>query len=244
MVVLLAAIFILSGCDKKDDTTPDNGNNTNTNSNYASFHFQDGSGVLVAIRSTSYQSLGGINIPIEINTATAAFLASPGSSTLLDAGTVSLNSKMLTKNANNSYVYQDLTNPLNFTNINWNVSGGNGIPAINYSDDKPWPSYNGYNALPDVVNKTSGLTVALGNAVSNADSVYVIVAGNDGSYFVKRVGGDASEAMITSADLNGILAGTGLIQVVPWNYDREDYNSKEFYFILEAAYTKMNVTIN
>lgn len=242
MIAGVAATFALTGCTKKVNTDPTN--NTSTTTNYSSFNFPDSYGVLVAIKSISYQEVAGIQIPIEVNTASATFVSSPGSSTFVDAGNVSLNNKELTKQANNSYVYQDLVNPLSFNSVSWNVSGANGIPLVAYSDNRPWPSFSGFSTLPASVSKSAGITVTLGSAVSNADSVYLIVASGDGKFAIKRAGGNAAEVTLTSADLNEIGTGTGIIQLVPWSFKMEDVESKDFYFVLEAAYSKMNVTIN
>lgn len=241
-IVGVALSIIVTGCKKKEDGNPGT-NNTNP-TGYVSFGFPDGYGVLVAVKSITYQVVAGFEIPVEVNTATGVFVSSPGASEFIDAGSVSVNGRGLTKQTNNSYVYQDLLNPLNFTTVAWTVSGGTGIPAITYTDDKPWPAFSGFNDLPGSVTKSAGLTVNLSGKISNADSVYLIVAGGDGTFAIKRVAGGASEVALSPGDLNGISAGTGTLQVVPWNYKKEDFESKNFYFILEAAYSKSSVTIN
>jgi len=238
----IALIVALSGCSKKDNTDPSN--TTSTTTNYASFSFENSYGVLVAIKSISYQEAAGIQIPIEVNTASATFVSSPGSSTFIDAGQVTLNTKVLSKETNNSYIYQDLLNPLNFNTVSWSVTGANGIPTIAYSDDKPWPSFNGFTTLPATVTKSAGVTVNLNSAVSNADSVYLILASNDGNFAIKRVSGNAADVTLSASEISGITAGSGMIQLVPWSFKKEDFDSKDFYFVLEAVYSKMNVTIN
>jgi len=239
----VAFLLIFTGCTEKTEVNPENPTNNNTTNN-ASFSFPNSYGTLVAVKSISYQVVAGIQIPIEVNTATAAFPSAPGSSTFVDAGGVTINTKAMTKNTNNSYVYDDLVNPLDFNNVTWNVAGGNSIPAFNYTDDNKWPSFSGFDALPATVTKSTGLTVALGNAVMNADSIYVIVADGNGEFVLKRYGGNVAQATVTSNDLSSVASGTGMIQVVPWNFDMEDFSSKDFYFVLEAVYSKMNVTIN
>jgi hypothetical protein len=239
------ATLVFSGCSKNNDVTP--GNNTNTNApgtGNATPSLKDGYGVLAAVRSVSYTTVQGISIPLDVNTATAGFLTAPGSTNFTDAGTVTLNTKTLTKSSNNAYIYDDLTAPLSFSQVAWSVSGSSGVPAISYSDDRSLPDYSGYSSLPTTVTKSAGLTVSLGSAVSNADSVYVIVSGGD-KYVLKRLGGSASQCVFSASDLSVIgNTSTGMIQVAPWNYKKEDFNDKPYYFILETCYSKIGVTIN
>jgi len=237
------ATVIFSGCDKTEDIIEDPTTNT-PNTGNATPTIKGGYGSFAAVHSVSYTTVQGITIPLDVNTAVSAFYSAPGSSTMVDAGTVTLNSKTLTKNSNNAYVYQNLTDPLSFNQVTWNVSGSGGVPPINYTDDKPFPDFSGYNSLPATLTKANGLTVTLGGTVSNADSVYVIVSGGD-KYVLKRVAGNASQCTFSASDLS-IIGNTtfGMIQVAPWSYSQEDFNSKPYYFVLETCYTKQGVTIN
>lgn len=238
--IILISLF-LSGCKKTETNEP----LTNpTSSGSISYSFSDGYGVLVAVRSVSYQSVGGFNIPVEVNTATAAFPTSLNTSTFSDAGNVTINLKSLTKNSNNAYVYQNFTEPLTFNQISWNVSGSANVPAISYTENKPIPGYSGFESLPGSISRSAGLTVPLGSAISGADSVYVIVADYNGKRLLKRFAAGTTECSFPATELNGLAAGQGMLQVVPWNYKIEDYKDKNFYFIVESAFTKMNVTIN
>jgi hypothetical protein len=151
----LTAFVLLAGCNKKDETTPDT--TTPTTGTSPAIEITGSYGTLVAIRSVSYTTVGGFTIPVETNTAVAAFPTAPGASTFVDAGSVTLNSKTLTRQSNNSYVYQDLLNPLSFASITWAVSGSGSIPAINYTDDKPVPDYTGYSDLPGTLTRSAGL---------------------------------------------------------------------------------------
>lgn len=239
----IALTITIAGCKKKEAVDPTN--NPGTTNNYTSFDLPESYGVLVAIKSFTYQEVGGFQVPVELKTASATFVSSPGSKSFIDAGQVTLTGKGLTKQSNNAYIYQDLLNPLSFNPVSWTVSGGNGIPMIDYTDNKSWPSFGGYNTLPATVIKTQGLTVSLNSSVSNADSVYLIVASSDGKYAISRTGGNAAEITLSASDLTALTSGTGgMIQVTPWSFDKEDFNSKDFYFILEAVYSKMNITIN
>lgn len=234
-----ASLFI-TGCKKADEAVPE----TPSTASAPSITISDGHGVLAAVRSVSYTTVAGMTIPLEVNTAVAAFTASAGSGTFIDGGTVTLNSKGLTKSSNNAYVYQNLTDPLTFSTLNWNVSGSGSVPAITYTDDRPIPDYSGFSALPATITRSSGVTISLGSAVSNADSVYIVVTDYDKHQIIKRLAGNASQCVVSSSELSGFTAGQGMLQVCPWNYKSEDFGDKKFYFVIESAYTKQGITIN
>lgn len=234
------ASLVITGCKKAEEAvTP-----TTPTTTSPSITIHDGYGALVAVRSVSYTTVAGITVPMEVNTAVAAFYASTGSSTLVDGGTVTINSKALTKSSNNAYSYQNLTDPLTFSTITWNVSGSGSVPAISYTDDRPIPDYSGFSTLPTTVTRSAGLTIALGDAISGADSVYVILTDYASHSLLKRVSGNASECAFSASELASFTAGQGMIQVCPWNYKPEDFNDKKYYFVIESAYTKQGITIN
>ncbi len=234
------ASLAITGCKKSSETTTP----TTPSTSSPTIQIHDGYGALAAVRSVSYTTVAGVTIPMEVNTAVAAFYASTGSSTLVDGGSVTLNSKSLTKSSNNAYSYQNLTDPLSFSTITWNVSGSGSVPAISYTDDRPVPDFSGFSTLPTTVTRSSGFTIALGSAVTGADSVYVVLTDYSNHTLIKRVGGSASECAFSASELASFTAGQGMIQVCPWNYKPEDFNSKKYYFVIESAYTKQGITIN
>lgn len=148
------ASLIIAGCAKKSDVTVEP---PATNSSAPTITVSDGYGALAAVRSVSYTTVAGITIPLEVNTAVAVFNASAGSSTFVDAGVVTINSKALTKSSNNAYYYQTLTDPLSFSTITWNVAGSSSVPAITYTEDRPVPEYSGFSALPTTITKSAGV---------------------------------------------------------------------------------------
>ena len=238
--------IIFSGCTKTEDVIDDTLNNNNTTTTSSTTpNLKDGYGVLAAVTSVSYTTVQGITIPVTTNTATAGFFSAPGLNNMVDAGTVTLNSKTLTKSSNNAYVYDKLTDPLSFSQVTWSVSGSANVPAISYTDDRQMPDFTGFNTLPATVTKANGLTISLGGAISNADSVYVIVSGGNNQYILKRLGGNASQCVFSASDLSPLgNTSTGMIQVAPWNYKKEDFNDKPYYFVLETVYSKIGVAIN
>lgn len=234
-LALSAAVF--TGCTKDEDDTPDE--NTTTNE----FSFDDSFGVFVAVKSVSTQTVGGFTIPIEVNTATAAFMESAGSSALVDGGAVTLNSKNLKKVQNNAYIYDDLLNPLDFSTVTWTAAGNGNVPAVNKTVSRGFPSFSGAESLPSSVSKTSGLSISLSGKVSNADSVIVVIASNNKSTY-KIVGGNAASVSFTSTELSGVEASSaGLVSVSPYNISSETISNKKYYFINETVYSKANVNI-
>jgi hypothetical protein len=244
-ISLLAGLMItimISGCSKSTSTdTPTTPSTPST----PTPSFSDGWGLMAAVTSVSYTVVAGITIPMSVNTATAAFQSAAGSSTYVDAGTVTLNAKTLTKSTNTVYLYNNLQDPLDFTQVSWNVSGAGSVPAINYTNDRPMPDYSGFSTLPSTISRSGDLTISLSGTISDADTVYLTISGTNGKYLMKRVAGNAAQCIFTASELSTLSAGTGgLIQVTPWNYKIEDFNNKKFYFVNEKAYTKSGITLN
>lgn len=242
---LLSAGILFSGCSKKtEDIVNKNTNNTNTTT-ATTPTFSDGYGTLAAVETLSYQLVSGVLFPIQLNTGVAAFYA-PGSSGMTDGGTVTLNGKALAKQSNNSYVYQNVTDPLVFSgNFAWNVSGSSSVPAISYTDDRPMPAYSDYSSLPSSVTRSAGLTLNLSGTISGADSVYVVLISSGSNVLIRKLGGSATQCVFSPSELSVLGATTtGIIEVCPWNYKTEDISSKKFYFVNEAAYTKSGISIN
>jgi hypothetical protein len=234
--------LLVAGCSKSSDNSANP--NTPTSSSAVTISFSDSYGALAAVTAVTYSTVAGMVIPVEVNTPVAAFHVSQGSSTLIDAGTVTLNGKTLSKQSNNGYVYTSVADPVSYGTLTWTVSGANGIPAINYSDDRPMPDFSGYSNLPSSITKSAGLTISLAGTISNADSVWVVIIGSSGSPLIKKAGGNPSDVVISSSELSGLPSGTGILEIVPWNYKSEDFNSKRFYFVNEKAFVKNGVTIN
>lgn len=241
ILAVIPVIAVLSGCTKAEELLPENP--ATPSASTPSITINGAYGVMAAVKSVSYTTVAGYTVPVEVNTAVAAFYSAPGAS-LVDAGTVTLENKALTKSSNNAYVYQTLTSPLSLSTINWNVSGSGAVPAIQYTYERSMPSWSGYEGLPSTLTRSAGITVTLGSSVSAADSVYVIVADYNNGYLLKRVGGSAANCTFSASDLSSLAAGQGMIQVVPWNYKKEDFGDKDYYFVNESAYTKMGITIN
>lgn len=229
--------FIITGCDKDDDSSD---NNSNTPSE---FSYGDSFGVFVAVKSVTTQVVAGYTIPIEVNTATAAFMETAGSSSMIDGGALTLNNKSMKKVKNNAYIYDDLMNPLDFNEVTWVAAGNANVPAINKTVSRGFPSFSGADALPASISKASGFSISLGSNVSKADSVIVVVGSKNKSVH-KIVGGNVASVSFSSAELSDVEASsTGLVSVSPYNISTETISGKKYYFINETVYSKMSINI-
>jgi len=240
---LLAGTLIFSSllmsCDKNTDNPQDN---TNTNTN--TFSYSDAFGVLVAVKSVSYTSVGGFDVPVEVNSASAFFPTDAGATTFADAGTVTIEGKSLSKLSNNTYLYNSYTSPLTLSSIDWNVSGNGSIPAFSKTVSRPIPAFNGFSSLPASVSKAAGLSIPLGFQITNADSLIVLVTSSNNEVAIKTFAGNAANATFSAAELSKLSnSATGSISISPYNISTETIGGKKYYFVNESSYLKMMVSI-
>ncbi|MGV8111648.1 MAG: hypothetical protein AB2L17_01955 [Lentimicrobium sp.] len=234
----LLAILLVS-CDKKEDETPQNNNQTPAEN----LNFSDSYGVLAAVKTISFQSAGGFTIPVEVNTAVAVFVPTPGATTFAPAGTVSINNSSLKKFENNAYVYDNLLSPLSFSAVQWSVSGEGEVPAFEKTVNRGFPNFSAYASIPETFSLAAGLSVPLGSSVTNADSVVVVVSGSQNAA-VKTVAAASANAVFSAGELSNLGAGaSGMISVTPYNYTIETISGRKYYFVNQSNYTKMNVNV-
>ncbi|HTX88093.1 MAG TPA: hypothetical protein VMC08_03825 [Bacteroidales bacterium] len=241
--ILLSVLLIFSACQKAADNLI-NQNVDIPDLSHVTISIPGSYGVMAAVKSINHENLNGIDVPVEARIASASFVAQPDSGTNVDAGSVSLNSHALTRQSNNTYLLEDLNNEVGLGTVTWVVSGSGSVPAINYTSGRVLPDYTGFSSLPSTVTRTAGLTIALGSAVTNADSVYVVISDPNGNSLVRQVPASASQCVFSASELSGLSTGTGILQVAPWNFEKKSFNSQPYFFILEIAYTKLNITIN
>jgi hypothetical protein len=241
--IALTGIVTFSACTSK---STDNPVNNNTAPGAPTPSINDASGALAAVTSISYTTVAGITVPLAVNTAAGGFFTAPGSGSFIDGGTVTLNSKTLTKSSNNAYAYQNLTDPLTLGGSNaWTVAGASGVAAFSYTYNRPMPAYSDFNSLPATITRSAGVTVNLSGTVTDADSIYVVVTGTSNKYLLKRLAGNAASCEFSANELSALSASSyGLIQVCPWNYGSQTFDGKKYYFVNESAYTKSGITIN
>ncbi len=226
----------LSSC-KKDSTNP---NQTATVSPTQLFTYSDAWGLMAGVKTITYQNVPIIGPQqITIGTAVSAFSTTAGGTTYQDAGTITCNTEGLTKQSNNSYVFQPSQS--NATGIDfgsgsdWSVSGGGTIPAFTHSF-YTFPSSPTITSNTDEVTLANGYTFTINN-VSNADSILFILASGSG-FVQKRLGGNATSATFTASELSSLQASQyGLIQVTPytWEANTSVVPGKKIYFINQVT---------
>jgi len=255
MAILLASTLFIS-C-KKDNSSVTPTASPVPSAPTPSFG-SDVDGALVSLRiNFSYDPNKFASLPIsvpvvdlEAESAVAVF-GNLGTGAYSNAGTVSVNSNSLEKLSNNSYTklafdYTSADFSLDFSGgSSWSVGGSSDVTAFTYDHTQTFPNYSGRASMPETATTTSALTVSL-SGVSNADSVYVLLAGN-GKQVLKHLGSSASSTTFTAAEVASIGTtdgkATAFLEVCPWRYLIVSKNSKDYAFVKEYAVVK-NVTIN
>lgn len=191
---------------------------------------------LVAIKTMTTVSTPFGSVDTEIGTAVAAFSQNSGNA-FVSAGTVNVNSNILSQQTNFAYVYvpgqSDPTGITYGSNVDWAGTGST------------WESFStstskGFSTLNEITSGTismgSSYTLTSGS-VSNADSILYAVYGPNGSKTI-IVGGTNTSHTFTASDLSGLGVGSGYAQVVGLNYDKKVISSKDYWLINETVRTK------
>ncbi|HEY9177996.1 MAG TPA: hypothetical protein VIN07_09910 [Flavipsychrobacter sp.] len=251
-IPVLAIMLGVASCDKGTTTTTPTTPNTPTPSTpSAPTPMTPGVGtggnywgVMVALKMQFSYAVTGAPFPVSIDydMGLANFYNGAGSSTLVDAGTVSINSNNLEKQSSGSYYLSATTgltpSTLGLTSgVQWQVAGGNGIPSINYNHSGSFPGYSG--TLPSEINRSQDLVIDLGSDVTGADSVYVVIITSNKQIIKAYDGSPApAKATITAAELGALPAvsdNTAYLEVVPFTYKTPTISGKQFVSIKETA---------
>jgi hypothetical protein len=244
--------MMVASCKKEETPTPNPPTNDTTNTNKTAPTFTptiaDINGSLIALQTKTTVTQSGFSVDNTIETATAVFYGT--GSTIVDAGTVSVNGFDLAKQTNNSYLKApsatSTTLSLNFsTGASWLVSGNSNVSAISYKHGANFPQYTG--EVPTSITKANGLSFTFNASnVKNADSVYVFIAASDGKTFMKAFAPDAGTVNITASELSGLTTNSNnsaFLEVIPVTYTVQNISGKRYAFIKEQACVK-NVNIN
>lgn len=87
-----------------------------------------------------------------------------------DVGNLSINNTWLKKDLNHTYydtTYTQFTSP-----FNWSISGNGSISNFTFTNYSPYPSFPGYQNLPDSVNINNNLILNLSD-LNNADRIEI-----------------------------------------------------------------------
>lgn len=240
VVVCITLAGSMVSCKKSsnNNTTP----TTSTSTPTISMGSVDGG--MVSLKTNVTTVTSGFPVTITTESAVASFFSATGGSSMVDGGTVSVNSNALDKQSNNSYTKTATIgmtpSDLGFgtNNSNWSVGGAGSVPAFTYNDNATFPAFTG--SVPDSIVRGSGVTVSLGGNVSNADSVILFIV--HGSVTVmKTFAGSASSATLTSSDLSSLPVVTdksAIMEVVPYRYTTSTQGGKHYAFVKELAVVK------
>ncbi|WP_027419223.1 hypothetical protein [Crocinitomix catalasitica] len=194
-------------------------------------------GAFVSIKSLTTTNTGGITFDASIGTAVAMF-SEDGGANFQDAGEVKVNTKVLTKQDNNSYVFTpSASSPtgIDFTDdVSWVVAGGT-WPAVTAASSVGFPTVDDINSGD--VNTGSDYVLSCPE-VADADSVYFGLYGSENAKFYIVAGGTSSYTF-SAADMVGLGSGDGFVQIVGINYDPQSIDGKDYWIINETARTKM-----
>lgn len=234
----MALCLLATACSKDDDDSatpePTGGGSTNNNAASTTPLVNGADGALFAVSTaTTYEVPFVGPIAIDLNTGVGVFYDDAGAK--VNAGTVRCNDSLFTFQNGAYYFQQSIGNitGLDFgPGVNWNVTGGSGIPAFTRSITSiPMPSVGDVNSAT-TINRATDYTLSV-PFVSGADSVYYTVGG-----LLKRTGGGATSCVFTAAELGTLNAGTNIVQVAAFTYYGENIGGKDIYFGKERVITK------
>jgi hypothetical protein len=228
IVLILIHLLLFTFCkDKKKKTepqTPSNSNPVILSGDYGTF------------LSTYYTSDFGNNVFVNDSTVQATFYDSPlaGHSNIL-AGTVTVNSTLLTQFSNNIY---SKTNQINLKQLNWQISGNGSITATSFSYTPLHPSYTGSFSLPDTVTKSNGFSFNLTGITNNNKPVYITIG--QSVAFTKTVTSIPSIVTVTPNDLSGFVINEPFsIRISMFNYSNITVNSVTYGINANRTYEKV-----
>lgn len=202
----------------------------------------DADGFFVAVNTITTQEIPFIGTQtFEIGTAAAGFFQSTGNtSNFKDGGTLSVKDSILTKQSNNSYVFQPSQS--NIEGINhtsssrWQCAGNsaNNIQPFTYVHNANMPDLGLLTSSKDV-QTGSDYTVST-NKAWYADSVIFIISGPNGSV-VKVKPTNTTSCTFTASELGTLGKGdnSGLVQIAPYTISGTTINGKKYYFIKETV---------
>jgi len=239
---MVALFLAITGCKKDEGSDDDSGSASTAEPSNPSPTPSDADGVLIAIETVTYQSqpfVGTIEIPIGLSVAVFPSLTNAFN----DAGTVTCESTVLTKQNNNSYTstpsQADPTGISFGSTIDWDVAGSTTVPAFNKGVSGAFPENLELTvANNDNVSTSMAFTLDTKNAITNADSVIFGVYGPDGALVVTATG---SSHTFSAADMGTVGTGTGFVQVAAYRVaETETLGTGEVIYYLNE---KVNTTI-
>lgn len=240
LALSLLSTVAFASCDTKDVTpTPEP---TPAPATTSTPTFAEGDGAIVALitRTTTSTPVG--NMDIDLGTGVAVF-GNLSTGAYVNAGTITLNGKTLTRNDNNSYVYMpsmtDITGIELESNIKWVVE----TPSFTYdagTAGRGMPlAPGGISFTGASLNASEAFTLSVSGSISNADSVYFQINGPSKS-ILKRMGSGTTSVTFTAAEMGSLGKSAGCsMTVAPWNHEQKTLGGKTVHVVNELALSKV-----
>lgn len=227
--------LLLFSCNKIVNPTPTPQTAPNTTPTFAG-----SDAVFAAVSTLTYTTTVVGDYAVDVDVAVAALYN--GANAYFPMGTVGVNSNNLDMSANNTYTSIATTGTpvidLGFddsSNNSWVISGSANLPAFNFTTTRAMPSNIKFSSEVENVTIANSFTISIDAAATNSDSLlYVLSAGN--KTVQKTVVSSVTSVSFSPAEMVG-LSGTGVAQVVAYNYDVTVQGGKNVYFVNEVAIT-------
>lgn len=238
MLLFLAGAICFSGCKKDEEEEPTSTPTAAAPSNPIPAP-TGADGALVAVHTVTYTEVPFIGLtPTTIGVAVAAF-GNLTTGSFANAGAISLNGNALTAQTNNSYVYTPSATDIDgidlSTNINWEVAGGNGFSAMSLSSSNEIPAGARY-AGATTISRSAAFELENAEQIISADSVIYSLISPDGN-LMKTVAGNIGSVNFTAAEMASLGAGSGYVQIAPYNIEARTVDGKNIYLVNEAVNT-------
>ncbi|MFM1874902.1 MAG: hypothetical protein RL266_639 [Bacteroidota bacterium] len=235
---LAAAVAVsVSSCNTTEEPpTP-----TDPASNPPTPTFTEGYGTLAAVKTvTTFDP--GFGVPVQeivLGLGSAGFTDGTDYSTLIEAGTITLEGEELSRYENNAYfspTTQNNPTGIDFSGTpSWEVSGSANIPAFSHTTNIDFPTLGNITSSTTIPG-TGDYALTVSN-VSGADSVWFMLGG---VVHVENPG--TTSSIFTEAEIDGMGTGANFAQVAPYRFEAATYGGKQFYFVTETVKTQ-SVTI-
>jgi hypothetical protein len=260
-VLVALSLTLFTGCKKDTVAFPAK---TQTDGTYVDLVYTtpyfptvaDADGILIAAQVTNQKTVIVSPFSNEYEYGMAKFTNATGNfSNLTDAGSITVNDSVLTKTTALEYLSSITNYTLNFSNQSaWNISGNssNNIPALTYTLTGSNPSYtlditswnsNWTPSYPQSLVTDSNVlfTIPIKQYTSNADSVAIAMADNNGFSYHRTVSANDAVAKFRANDFAGYSTydlKTFNLQVNAIKYNSTAAGTKKYYFLKMQANIK------
>lgn len=241
IAIAIGFIFFLSSC-KKDNQTQQPGNENTNNANSELPVLEKPYGILMASNGYMLVNQMGIEMAIGTEVYNALFFEHGEVDTVFyDAGEVKANEIVLEKDESNKYTAMTI-NPLTpITKVNWSVTGSANVTAFTKNIDRI-PKFSEYALLPSTISKNADLHINLTGKISNADTVFLMLSDMEGNVLIRKGDINSIHFVFSKNDLMKLKGDNFVLNLVCVNIALQVIDKKNYYFVNNSTYTRMNIT--